>query len=280
METLLVGVLVPIVVGPLSIYLKSLWDRYNEKKDLIKINRYNAKINLLDKKINTFYWPVYLKLKCLYRLNYKYHNQNINKNVNQNQNQNINQNIYTDTSDDNQIVKNIIEEHKKKRLKRKKKKKDYINKIKANQIESPSTTDIDFMNDESSMSSDSDETKHRKISVEVGDVFLNEIDKRVINLSKEIKELIESNISIIQPNETLINEIIKFVRFTEMEIIVFNVNCKNLNRKYNYQDMGVVNNTKNLYKIIEKELYLSIEQYNTIFHDFNKVKKIKRFCRK
>ena len=51
------------------------------------------------------------------------------------------------------------------------------------------------------MSSDSDETKHRKISVEVGDVFLNEIDKKVINLSKEIKELIETNISIIQPNE-------------------------------------------------------------------------------
>ena len=41
---------------------------------LIKINRYNAKINLLDKKINTFYLPVYLKLKCLYR--YKYHDQN------------------------------------------------------------------------------------------------------------------------------------------------------------------------------------------------------------
>ena len=63
-----------------------------------------------------------------------------------------------------------------------------------------------------------------------------------------------------------------------MEIIVFNVNCKNLNRKYNYQDMGVVNNTKNLYKIIEKELYISIEEYNTIFQEFNKVKKIKRFC--
>ena len=42
--------------------------------------------------------------------------------------------------------------------------------------------------------------------------------------------------------------------------------------------MGVVNNTKNLYKIIEKELYISIEEYNTIFQEFNKVKKIKRFC--
>ena len=104
------------------------------------------------------------------------------------------------TSDDNQVVKKIIEEHKKKKIRRKKEK---IYKIKilqkSKQIESPSTTDIDFLNDESSMSSDSDETKHRKISVEVGDVFLNEIDKKVINLSKEIKELIETNISIIQP---------------------------------------------------------------------------------
>ena len=72
----------------------------------------------MDKKINTFYWPVYLKLKCLYRLNYKYHDQNKKINLNKN----INQNLYTDTSDDNQVVKNIIEEHKKKKIRRKKEK--------------------------------------------------------------------------------------------------------------------------------------------------------------
>ena len=91
METLLVGVLVPIVVGPLSIYLKSLWDRYNEKKDIIKINRYNAKINLLDKKINTFYCRSLFKIKVFIH-HYKYHDQNKKINLNKN----INQNLYTD----------------------------------------------------------------------------------------------------------------------------------------------------------------------------------------
>jgi hypothetical protein len=282
METIIVGVLVPIIIGPLSIYLKSLYDRYNEKKDNILRNRYEVKINLLDKKINTFYWPVYLKLKCLYRLNYRYHKNknNINKDNNENYK-------YSDTSDDNENynLKLLLQKQTvvKKKIKRKKKRKNLKWEHFEKQekfIESPSTTDIDFLNDDSSMSSDSDETRHKKILVEVEDNFLTEIDKKVINLSKEIKTLIEKNISIIQPNEHLINEIIKFVRFTEMEIIVFNVNNQNFNRKYNYKDMGVVNNTKSLYKIIEKELFESIEEYNKIFHEFNDLGKIQKCYKK
>ena len=282
METVIVGVLVPIIIGPLSIYLKSLYDRYNEKKDNILRNRYEVKINLLDKKINTFYWPVYLKLKCLYRLNYRYHKNkdNINKDNNENYK-------YSDTSDDNENynLKLLLQKQTvvKKKIKRKKKRKNLKWEHFEKQekfIDSPSTTDIDFLNDDSSMSSDSDETRHKKILVEVEDNFLTEIDKKVINLSKEIKTLIEKNISIIQPNEHLINEIIKFVRFTEMEIIVFNVNNQNFNRKYNYEDMGVVNNTKSLYKIIEKELFESIEEYNTVFHEFNDLGKIQKCCKK
>lgn len=284
METLLVGILVPIVVGPLSIYLKSLWDRYNEKKDNILRNRYETKINILDKKINSFYWPVYLKLKCLYRLNYKYH---INKkpiNIVDQESTNPKRSKYSDTSDDNYNIRDIIEGKTliKKKIRKKRKKKDlkwddYPDTFNGDNMKidnSPSTTDIDFLNDESSMSSDSDETKHKKILVEVEDIFLTEIDKKVINLSKEIKNLIETNISIIQPNEKLINEIIKFVRFTEMEIIVFNVNNKNINRKYNYTDMGVVNNTKTLYKMIEEELFKSIEEYNNTFYEFNNLNRL------
>lgn len=309
METILVGVLVPIIVGPLSIYLKSLYDRYNEKKDIIMRNRYEAKIKILDRKINSFYWPVYLKLKCLYRLNYRYHkttlphnnmnriiNQNYNGNGNKNENGNENENKdnkintnlklkLSDTSDDNYNLNELLTKQTiiKKKIKRKRRKKnlkwEHFEK-EEKKIESPSTTDIDFLNDDSSMSSDSDETRHKKILVEVEDSFLTEIDKKVINLSKEIKHLIEKNISIIQPNENLINEIIKFVRFTEMEIIVFNVNNNNFNRKYNYQDMGVVNNTKSLYKIIEKELFESIDEYNNIFQEFNDLGKIEKCFKK
>lgn len=282
METIIVGVLVPIIIGPLSIYLKSLYDRYNEKKDNILRNRYEVKINLLDKKINTFYWPVYLKLKCLYRLNYRYHKNKNNFSKDNNENYK-----YSDTSDDNENynLKLLLQKQTvvKKKIKRKKKRKNLKWEHFEKQekfIESPSTTDIDFLNDDSSMSSDSDETRHKKILVEVEDNFLTEIDKKIINLSKEIKTLIEKNISIIQPNEHLINEIIKFVRFTEMEIIVFNVNNQNFNRKYNYEDMGVVNNTKSLYKIIEKELFESIEEYNKIFHEFNDLERIQNCCKK
>ena len=34
-------------------------------------NRYETKMEELSKKINNFYWPVYLKLKTLDRINYQ-----------------------------------------------------------------------------------------------------------------------------------------------------------------------------------------------------------------
>ena len=140
-----------------------------------------------------------------------------------------------------------------------------------------STTDIDLLNDDSCMSSD--ESKNKKIMIKAADILLNELDIKVIKLSHEIKDLIENNISIIQPNDLLINEIVKFVRFTEMETIVFNTNNKitDNSKKYNYNNMGVVNNTKTLYKIIEKELYKSMNEYKKNFHEFNNLNKSK-YC--
>ena len=69
--TILIGVVVPLIVGPISVFLKSLWDRYNKKEELKKKNIYDEKKLDLSQKINNFYWPVYLKLKTLDRINYK-----------------------------------------------------------------------------------------------------------------------------------------------------------------------------------------------------------------
>ena len=69
--TILVGVVVPLIIGPLSIFCKSLWDRYSKNRELKRKNRYETKMEELSKKINNFYWPVYLKLKTLDRINYQ-----------------------------------------------------------------------------------------------------------------------------------------------------------------------------------------------------------------
>ena len=61
--TILVGIITPIIVGPITLFFKSFCDRFSSHKEEVKKNRYDAKLNDLNNKINLFYWPVYLKLK-------------------------------------------------------------------------------------------------------------------------------------------------------------------------------------------------------------------------
>ena len=69
-ETILASVFIPILIGPLFIFFKELWDRYNLQKMEIKKNYYNEHIKLVKDKLSLFYWPIYIKLCCLYHLNY------------------------------------------------------------------------------------------------------------------------------------------------------------------------------------------------------------------
>ena len=68
---ILVSVIVPIVIGPLFVFFKSLWDRYNIKKEEIRKIQYEENIEIVRNQLNNFYWPIIIKLKCLNHLNYK-----------------------------------------------------------------------------------------------------------------------------------------------------------------------------------------------------------------
>ena len=69
-ETILVGILVPIVIGPISVFFTSLWDKYSSNKLQLKQNYYKEIIKDTKEKLSLFYWPIYIKLVCLYHLNY------------------------------------------------------------------------------------------------------------------------------------------------------------------------------------------------------------------
>ena len=72
METseIVTTVLIPLFIGPLFIFFKTLWDRYNAKKDNVKKIEYDEQIVKIREQLNNFYWPVLIKLKCLNHLNY------------------------------------------------------------------------------------------------------------------------------------------------------------------------------------------------------------------
>lgn len=41
---ILVGIITPIIVGPITLFLKSFWDRFSSHKEEFKKNSYDAKL--------------------------------------------------------------------------------------------------------------------------------------------------------------------------------------------------------------------------------------------
>lgn len=286
--TLIVGIITPIIVGPITLFFKSFWDRYSSHKEEVKKNKYETKLNELDNKINLFYWPVYLKLKCLDRLNYKMkmdseNSDNDCSNINfKNKSRKFRKKIkkYNTSGINNySITENISNKDNDSNLNEDYEWDDELDKKIKKKL---TITEIDLA-DDSDITSDNNildgiekNVKLKKISVNVDSFFLKELDKKIIEISHEVKELINANISILQPDKELVEELVRFVRFVEMETVVYNANNtifpnekkKNF-RKYNYLNMGVINNTRNLFQLIKIELDKSIDEYKEIFNEYN-----------
>jgi hypothetical protein len=63
-------IILPIIIGPIFLFAKSIYDRYSLRKLTRDKNVYNDNIEKIDKKLKLFFYPVYLKLLCIYQLNY------------------------------------------------------------------------------------------------------------------------------------------------------------------------------------------------------------------
>ena len=149
--------------------------------------------------------------------------------------------------------------------------------------ESPKKIKIDVVDDTSGTSSNSnsktssdlpEEENLIKKTIKIEKNLKTELDKKIVELCIEIKDIIEKNISIIKPDKKLGKELVKFIRFIETICIINNYkkNIKNRNDKkyvkYNYKDLGVSNNTKKLIKIIKENLNLLLIEEQEVKEDF------------
>jgi hypothetical protein len=64
------SIIIPLVIGPIFLFGKAVYDRYSLKKETRDKNIYNDKITKIDNKLRLFFYPLYLKLLCIYQLNY------------------------------------------------------------------------------------------------------------------------------------------------------------------------------------------------------------------
>ena len=65
-----ISIILPLLIGPICIFAKTVYDNYKMTKfEKMKIE-FDEKLEKLRNKLDIFYWPVYLKLLCIYQLNY------------------------------------------------------------------------------------------------------------------------------------------------------------------------------------------------------------------
>ena len=65
-----VSIIIPILIGPIFVYFKLLYDNYSKNKKEHQLLVYNNNVERLTKLLNSFYWPLYIKLLCIQQLNY------------------------------------------------------------------------------------------------------------------------------------------------------------------------------------------------------------------
>lgn len=65
-----IGIIVPIIIGPIFVFFKYLWDKYDEQKTQQKVLQFQEKLDKVKEKLSNFYWPIYIKLICVYQMNY------------------------------------------------------------------------------------------------------------------------------------------------------------------------------------------------------------------
>lgn len=354
-ETILISVFMPILIGPIFIFFKELWDRYNIKNVETKKNFYNENIKIVKDKLSLFYWPIYIKLCCLYHLNYniiedvdkeKPKIEAIDLSETQSDTPNEEELIlrekvkkkykkkkcgYEYFDDERNLVtcNNLINHHDtskfcfdcrkiilqndkplKKRRKNKRKtwlkndehiNNEHINNehINNEHITINISDDFEWENSESesdhstpfdedalailnllrnkSDSSMSDitgdgigvikELPTKKVIMDK--IIVQNLDSKIIELYLDLKEIILNNIAIGQPKSKLGRELTKFIRFVEMENIVFEANKKKINQKfYESKNLGVVNNIKKLLEIIEVDLFVLQKEYNKMIKNY------------
>ena len=284
-----ISIIIPIVIGPLFIYIKTLRDEIAERRYNSKREQYIEERDYLFTILDKFYWPVYINL--LYIDQYSYNLPIKNK---------FRYDSSSDTSNYSESEHNVIPNDKDDTLYYSLSL-DPSDNHESDNHESNTTNSNDIkitiheldvdseynkrtnspLNIESDSSSDNYE-----ISIPVTSnkdmlkrkVFSKIIDKKIIldkstlkmfenmlnTKYKEIVTIIEINISKLCIHENLNIEIIKFIKYSKIREIIHEGSPT---QEYNIEYFGVENNVKNLIYLFKQELDIKNKRYSELIHN-------------
>jgi hypothetical protein len=282
-ETVWIGIIIPIVIGPLAVFFKSLYDNYkNNKNETAKI-KYNEKLDTLKNQLNDFYYPLYIKLICLY--NYDYNipisRESLDK-MCQNDNHDCSSQEQTNESSDNEETNicrgyymqenrsyhkcnNIIPINSIEDICKECRWKNCNGTIKLQieekgKVKNKDAITLDFRGsnlddelDESKMERELKKMEFLKYQEngECDRETVKEMKQNITTLYTEIKTLLSQKMLLANPNVYMKEHFIQLLKYIDLYLISTHTHCE----LSIYEKYGIRNNTVKVLKIVEKKVY-------------------------
>ena len=289
-----ISIIIPIVIGPVFVYLKSLRDEIADKRYKSKREKYIEERDYLFTILDKFYWPVYINLLYIEQYSYKLPIKNKfryeSSSDASNYSEHYDQHHYTEKDDtlyyslsldpsdtqedtttnhvDNRIPTNSMNTSNSINI--------TINEFDVDtEYNNMNRSPITIVSDSSSdnyeisipVSSNKDILKRKVFSKIINKKII--LDKSTLTLFEsilktkytEIVSIIETNISKVCIHENLNIEIIKFIKYAKIRDIIHEGSPI---QEYNIEYFGVENNVNLLINLFKQELDIKNKLYSEL----------------
>ena len=272
MSSWIAEILIPILLGPLFIILKCIWDRYDSNKRLQKELLKKNKLKSIENQLDKFYWPVYIRLlkdfEIWSKIIYVYEqNSNVFHNINQDE---------SDSDIDDTIDELYVKYKRCSAILEKGtqcKNIGSINTTRQNKTycihhyyqciennKNIGVKEINIENDELKIEF-KNEISHSKTDMDNNFCIL--LKKELVENHTKTADIILDNISVAQPNSKLGKQLMKYIRF----VTIYNNLMKGGHYDKRPSDYGV-SYPKLLLPMIEKNLFILQKKYNYNIKNF------------
>jgi len=231
-------IIIPLLIGPLFLYLKTLYDNYVISKKDHDLIKYTNKKEYLTTVLNTFYWPLYLKLLSIHQLNYNIPIKNEFEYMSDESEPDISEKSESDIEYNrcnHNGCKSIIPNS------------SYNCKICEWEKKNNENITININSIE------------RDVLIDVDTIKL--LETHINRLFNEALEILETNIYVVRLTNRLNKNIIQFIKYCKIRSIILE---GSIHKKYNIEYFGVRDNTHKLLDLIEQDLLNYQKEYNSL----------------
>lgn len=280
-----ITIILPLLLAQACLYIKSFYDNYmNHRNERLKLI-FDERLKNLKNILQNFYWPLYIKLLCIYQLNYnipikneyEYISSDSDSEYDFNDGENLDKHFPTKKCNNlyekcgkkvyckSNIPINSTNICKKCRWKQENKEidncdtsSDSSNEIKEIEMEHE-TLEISIPMPISNSDNLLDDFELKTILIDKKTVEI--MEENLNKLYDEVLDILEKNMYNIVYTEKVNKTIILFIKYCKIRNII---NDGSIKQKYNPNYFGVTNNTNKLLTLIEKIVIKYQKDYNNL----------------